>query len=226
MRIPIVACWLLCSQATVAVCQEYGPVRTYGTSERLYSTLVGDPITRESYLMSERTYRSEDSFGKEGIIRYLFKYADGQTETAIMNFFIRCGAVNDPDKHFVRVWANSEDQAQETKIKNPQDTPTGFNKDAYDLFRAVCPQDNAGPQPTKSTQKTTAAGDNSMRSLIACCLAYCRALKCNSPPATTGCTQDFLSSTLTKYFHTVAAYKRNYYVNAKSYNGSIIRACL
>lgn len=229
MRSLIITCGVLCSQATMVLCQEYGPVRTYGPSERLYSTLEGNPISRESYLMSERTYRSEDSFGKEGIIRYLFKYANGETETVVMNFFVRCGAVDDSNKHFVRVWANAEDEAQEIKIKNPQDTPSGINKDAYDLFRVVCSPDNATSPQTNGKPVGKPSSDNSMRRLVECCLAYCRAIGCNSPPSTTACNPSFLTSILAKYpeaFPNAAAYRRNLYTGAKSYNGSTIRACM
>jgi hypothetical protein len=77
-------------------------------------------------------------------------------------------------------------------------------------------------------KEKSGAGSDSIKSLVECCLAYCRAVKCNSPPATTACSPSYLTSILTKYsdaFPNPTAYKQNLYAGAKSYNGTILGAC-
>jgi len=97
------------------------------------------------------------------------------------------------------------------------------------VYWATCKAtDPIETQKSKGKEKLN-AGKDSMESLVECCLAYCGAIKCNSPPATTACSPSYLTSTLAKYpqaFPNVAAYKKNLYTGARSYNGAIVRACL
>ena len=119
--------------------------QSYSTTGKLYNTLSGDLITRESYLISRTTYRTEDSFGQEGIIRYVFKYSDGQSASVLLNFLVRCESYNGSDRS-VRVWADDQEQALETTIKSRTQIPAGVTKDAYELFREVCrPQTESTP---------------------------------------------------------------------------------
>jgi hypothetical protein len=81
---------------------------------------------------------------------------------------------------------------------------------------------------TCNADQNIETGSDSIKSLVECCLAYCRAVKCNSPPATTACSPSYLTSILTKYsdaFPNPTAYKQNLYAGAKSYNGTILGAC-
>lgn len=87
---------------------------------------------------------------------------------------------------------------------------------------------NIDAKRNEAKEKPILSG-NSLESLVECCLAYCQAIGCNSPPATSACSPRFLTSILAKYreaFPNAEAYKQNLYTGAKSYNGSIIRACM
>jgi hypothetical protein len=80
----------------------------------------------------------------------------------------------------------------------------------------------------KTPESKKAPDRQDLARLVACCLAYCRAVDCNSPPASIGCTPNFLESSTKRYFNgDTRANMRNYYdyVGAKAYNGSIISAC-
>jgi hypothetical protein len=97
------------------------------------------------------------------------------------------------------------------------------------VYWATCSTDqNIEAKKNEGKEKPNPSG-GSMQSLVECCLAYCRALKCNSPPATTACSPSFLTSILAKYpeaFPNAAAYKKNLYTGARSYNGTIVRSCM
>jgi hypothetical protein len=86
------------------------------------------------------------------------------------------------------------------------------------------PEIPAGPPPPPEK--------DSMQELVECCLAYCRVVNCNSPPATTGCSPSFIKSALVKYADSYRSYggtaaygwKRMYLDGAKS-AGVTLRAC-
>ena len=219
---------LCCQAAAVVSAQEYGPIRIYPGPGQFYSILLGDPITRESYVVSERTYRREDSYGKEGTLRHVFSYSGGQRDTLMMKFFVRCKSVSSTSRE-VKIWGNEQhqEQARLTIISADNQAPSEVERDAYDLHRFLCDDRQGAPMPSAAKKGTTR--EESMDGLVACCLAYCRAVGCNSPPAETGCSRSFLASTIKKYpsaYPTLAAYKRNLYTSAKSYNGAVVRACL
>jgi hypothetical protein len=159
---------IVCFEATIASCQEYGPVRSYAGAGRLYSTLVGDPVTRESYIISDRTYRSEDSYGKEGTLRYTFKYSDGQSDSALMKFFVRCKSVSSDLE--VQVWASDQqqEQARASVIKDNNRTPSGIERDAYDLYRTLCSDREVGPSaPKKGEAKPRPSAEQHLRNCLA-----------------------------------------------------------
>lgn len=214
---------------TIASCQENAAARMYKAPGLLYNTLVGVPITRQSYIASENTYQNADGFGKEGTVRHVFNYTDGKSDTVLMNFSIRCGGGDDRNL-FVDIWTDRQQEASKTIIRDPQRVPSAVEKDAYELFRTLCSQFDGGSAQAREggASQKTGTNDRAMLDLIECCLAYCGTVKCNSPEATTLCRPRFLASLLAKYsesFPNADAYRKNLYMGAKSYNGSVIRAC-
>jgi hypothetical protein len=75
---------------------------------------------------------------------------------------------------------------------------------------------------------------DSLQSLMQCCVAYCRAVGCNSPPAATGCSAKYQQWQMSQHGASfqkiyggdvVFAMKRNYFEGAKAYKGMTISAC-
>jgi hypothetical protein len=155
-----------CSLSKSVWSQDYGPVQNYGLEEKLYSELNGDPITRFSYLTSEQSYQTEDSFGKEGTIRYAFKYADGSSDSVSLNFLARCRSSDSEQRH-ISIWNDERIYDQQTAIKKTSDQHRGVTKDAYDLFQLVCSE---GETKRNSTKKARVR-DNSPAQLLRECLA-------------------------------------------------------
>jgi hypothetical protein len=90
------------------------------------------------------------------------------------------------------------------------------------------------PKPVPPQQQPAPAPPNeSIEKLVECCLAYCRAINCNSPPATIACAPSFIASNLVKYAaswrsyggSSVYGYKRSMLDGAKT-KGIVVRACL
>ena len=108
-------------------------------------------------------------------------------------------------------WAtcNTTGQKVETKKSNGKEKRVSREKRVYNEKRV-----------------SNGENDESMESLVACCLAYCRAIQCDSPPATTFCSAGYLSSTVSKYFHSASAYKKNFYTAARSVQGIVIHDCM
>lgn len=130
-------------------------------------------------------------------------------------------------------WGNHTKEALEqfnrfAKLSVPADTPTMQALTALKgVNKQVCP---SGSRP-KLPQTTSGSG---LRSLITCCLAYCRLIDCNSPPASTVCSAGFIrrlarldGAVLRRTYggDTYAAMKRNYSQAAFSLAGVHLRQC-
>ncbi|MBV6486926.1 MAG: hypothetical protein GHHEDOFH_00863 [Pseudorhodoplanes sp.] len=141
-----------------ALAQETGPLETFGSNGRLYSG-GGD----EFYLLSRRSYASEDSRGYEGQIRIVRKYPGGGYEEQIMDYTARCFApfdnmiyviVREPGKE-------SYDDKDSTEIKSPNQFPGATEKSAYNLYWAACHsqfgkfKDTATESPSASVKKAS-----------------------------------------------------------------------
>jgi hypothetical protein len=113
--------------------QEYGPTSDYGVEGKNYSVAQEDGLTREAYLLSQRSYRSEDSFGYEGNVRHLLRYEIGGYEVRYLNFFVRCSGDGELS---VRTWEVDEQDATTTTIQDKP--PTKAERQAYNLYWAMC----------------------------------------------------------------------------------------
>lgn len=129
-------------------------------------------------------------------------------------------------------WGNHTKQALErfsqyAKLSLPAKIPTMQAFFALkDANKDVCP---GGSRPATQTTR-----DRGLRSVIKCCLAYCRIVHCNSPPASLGCSAGFTRMEARKYGaafrssyggDTYTAMKRNYFQNGVSAAGVQIPQC-
>lgn len=115
--------------------QEVGPLQTFGSDGRLFS--AGD---NDYYLLSRRSYMTEDSSGYDGQIRQVKKYPGGGFEIKIKDYIARCNAPFDND--VLVVWFEPGEketgQGRSVAIKRPDKFPGSATKDSYNLYWAAC----------------------------------------------------------------------------------------
>jgi uncharacterized caspase-like protein len=124
--------------------------------------------------------------------------------------------------------------------------PTGFHAELAKVQRAkvvaVQPPSKAGSSAEANKGAQVAALPKiddpkkvsekyDMARLIACCLAYCKVMNCNSPPASIGCTAKFEEETIrqarsspNRRSYGIRDHMRMYYDGAK-FHGKTVEAC-
>lgn len=124
-----------CCFSGAAAAQEFGEPERFGENGRAFS--VGQ---NDYYLLSRRSYISEDSRGYEGQIRQVKKYPGGGYEIKIRDFLARCVAPFDNMTYVIWFEPGEQDQGKGTSvdIKNPASLPSPRLKDSYNLYWAAC----------------------------------------------------------------------------------------
>jgi hypothetical protein len=116
-----------------AIAQERGTPQTYGPEGRLFSSGAID-----YFLMSRRSYATEDSSGYDGQVRAVKKYPGGGYEIKLKDYVARCFA---PFDNMVQiVWSDpgQEEIGHVVPIKTPAKFPGQDSKESYNLYWAAC----------------------------------------------------------------------------------------
>ena len=121
--------------AGMANAQEMGPLQTFGSDGRLFSS-SGD----DYFLLSRQSYATEDSRGYDGQIRQVKKYPGGGYEIKMRDFIARCVAPFDNMVYVVwyQPGARDESTSRSVDIKTPHRFPGAATKDSYNLYWAAC----------------------------------------------------------------------------------------
>jgi hypothetical protein len=114
--------------------QQLGEIKSFGDDGRLFSSGSTD-----YYLLSTRSYMTEDSSGYQGSVRIVKKYPGGGYEMKLKDYFARCTA---PFDHAVQItWSEpGNENSVSVPINNPDKRPTADTKESYNLYWAVCRQ--------------------------------------------------------------------------------------
>jgi hypothetical protein len=118
---------------SVAIAQELGTPQTYGPDGRLFSS-----DTIDYFLLSRRSYATEDSSGYDGDVRAVRKYPGGGYQIILKHYVVRCFA---PFDHLVQViWSNlgDENNSNSVDIINPTKLLGQDRKESYNLYWAAC----------------------------------------------------------------------------------------
>ena len=120
---------------SLAAAQELGPIKTYGDDGRLFSSGNDD-----YYLLSIRSYVSEDSSGYQGKVRIVKKYPGGGYELKFRDFIARCNAPFDHEVQIMWSETGKDDYASipSVPIKSPNKLPSPDAKESYNLYWAAC----------------------------------------------------------------------------------------
>jgi hypothetical protein len=124
---------LIAFVGNTAAAQEMGAPQTYGTDGRLFSA-----GTIDYFLLSRRSYLTEDSSGYEGQVRAVRKYPGGGYEIKLKDFTARCIA---PFDNIVQIaWSDPAQQGSKhvVPVKNPAKFPRQDAKESYNLYWAAC----------------------------------------------------------------------------------------
>jgi hypothetical protein len=118
-----------------AHCQEFGAIETFGPEGRLFSSGRND-----YYLVSRRSYATEDSSGYEGEVRKVKKFDGGGFEIEMKEFIARCYAPFDGMMFVAWFEPGQKDtgEGHHVDIKNAAKFPGDAKKDSYNLFWAAC----------------------------------------------------------------------------------------
>jgi hypothetical protein len=119
--------------SSMAVAQERGIPQTYEPDGRLFSS-----GTIDYFLLSRRSYATEDSSGYDGDVRAVRKYPGGGYQIILKHYIARCVA---PFDHLVQViWSNlgDENNSNSIDIINPTKFPGQERKESYNLYWAAC----------------------------------------------------------------------------------------
>jgi hypothetical protein len=119
---------------SAAYAQDNGPLETFGSGGKLYSSGTGD-----HYLLTRQSYVSEDSRGFSGQIRIKKNYPGGGYEFVSMEYIARCFAPFD-NWVFVSTYetGKEDDGNNRVDIKSAERFPGAAKKDAYNLYWAAC----------------------------------------------------------------------------------------
>jgi hypothetical protein len=126
-------CLWVALAGNAAVAQERGPLQDYGTDGRLFSS-----GTIDYFLLSRRSYLSEDSGGYDGQVRAVIKHPGGAYEIKLKDYFARCNA---PFDHMVYIaWSDpgQQESTHSVSIKTPTRFPGEAAKESYNLYWAAC----------------------------------------------------------------------------------------
>jgi hypothetical protein len=113
--------------------QELGPIQTFGSNGRLYSL-----DNNEHYLLSRRSYGTEDSVGYQGQIRLVIKYVGGGYEIQTREYIARCRAVDGHSQVTTYEQGREDETRSSAAIVNFTRVPSPDMKNAYNLFWAAC----------------------------------------------------------------------------------------
>lgn len=115
------------------VAQELGASQTYGSDGRQFSA-----GTIDYFLLSRRSYRSEDSSGYSGEVRAVRKYPGGGYEIKLKDFSARCFAPFDNMTQVI--WSDPGQQGTEhiVSIRRSAKSPGQDNRESYNLYWAAC----------------------------------------------------------------------------------------
>lgn len=112
--------------------EELGPIKTYGDYGRLFSSGKDD-----YYLLSIRSYVTEDSSGYQGRVRIVKKFPGGGYELKFKDFVARCNAPFDHEVQIMWSEAGKNDYVS-IPIKSPNKLPSPDIKESYNLYWAAC----------------------------------------------------------------------------------------
>lgn len=120
--------------------QEIGKLERFGENGRLISRQKQVDHTERAYVLSRRSYRSEDSFGYSGNMRIRKEFDQGGFEEIQKEFYVSCFIV-DSEERYVRLKDEgaSDDGAGSATFENADKRPTRGSLLAYNLYRSMCP---------------------------------------------------------------------------------------
>jgi hypothetical protein len=128
-----IAATLISGPTSITHSQEMGPLETYGSDGRFFSSGSID-----YYLLSRQSYATEDSSGYQGQVRAVKKYEAGAYEVLTKDYIAQCFA---PFDKLVQVtWSTpgQENTEHSVEIVNPAKFPGETKKESYNLYWAAC----------------------------------------------------------------------------------------